>query len=400
MPNIISYNQLMTLFNSFADAHPQINDYGSGPTSEIGTSRQMKFPYMWTTHRGPSAIDISSSKTQIPSMSLTFLFVDQINNQENISAVNGQSTTNEQEVLSDQLQIVQDFLNFMLTSLSQFGVVIREQGATIEPVYDETTDIVSGWVLDLVLTLKHSNCITPLGQVDINVPIVMPSPTGRYLTCDTLTGCTEFTDVINNLQQQIDEIVVGDICSQLPNCQTIQDIQQDITDIQSDILAISGSSITCGDLVDCELIQDIQQDITNIQNDVLTIFGDVQTIEQEITNIENNIITLSGSSLTCDDLLNCEVIQDIQQDVLTISGDVQSVLTDFYIAVNYEDVETFTYVAPEDFKINTITNPSALTLTIQVNGSPYTLGNTINFLDVLTIVPNTTGFIKLNCEKV
>jgi hypothetical protein len=368
MPNIISYNQLMTLFNSFADAHPQINDYGSGPTSEIGTSRQMKFPYMWTTHRGPSAIDISSSKTQIPSMSLTFLFVDQINNQENISAVN--------------------------------GVVIREQGATIEPVYDETTDIVSGWVLDLVLTLKHSNCITPLGQVDINVPIVMPSPTGRYLTCDTLTGCTEFTDVINNLQQQIDEIVVGDICSQLPNCQTIQDIQQDITDIQSDILAISGSSITCGDLVDCELIQDIQQDITNIQNDVLTIFGDVQTIEQEITNIENNIITLSGSSLTCDDLLNCEVIQDIQQDVLTISGDVQSVLTDFYIAVNYEDVETFTYVAPEDFRINTITNPSALTLTIQVNGSPYTLGNTINFLDVLTIVPNTTGFIKLNCEKV
>lgn len=165
MSNIISYNQLIKFFKEFADTHPQINDFGAGPTSEIGTSRQMRFPYMWVTHRGPSNIEVSPNKVQTPQMSLAFIFVDQLNNQTNYLEINGQNSNNEQEVLSDQFQIVQDFVNYILIELNTYGVFIREQGASIEPVYDETPDIASGWVLDLTLTLKHSNCITPYNYI-------------------------------------------------------------------------------------------------------------------------------------------------------------------------------------------------------------------------------------------
>ena len=45
--NIITINQLIKLFNDFSDSHLQLKDFGYGPTSEIGTTRQMNFPYLW-----------------------------------------------------------------------------------------------------------------------------------------------------------------------------------------------------------------------------------------------------------------------------------------------------------------------------------------------------------------
>ena len=70
----------------------------------------------------------------------------------------------------------------------------------------------------------------------------------------------------------------------------------------------------------------------------------------------------------------------------------------FYIAVNFKVVEEFEYVAPEPFKINTITNPSGLTTTITRNDLSYSLGESINEFDVIKLNVDSTGFIRLNCE--
>lgn len=72
----------------------------------------------------------------------------------------------------------------------------------------------------------------------------------------------------------------------------------------------------------------------------------------------------------------------------------------FYLALNFIDLEQFVYVAPENFKINTITNPSSIAVTITVNDSPYTLGNSISEFDVVKVDVASIGFIKLNCEKI
>lgn len=93
--------------------------------------------------------------------------------------------------------------------------------------------------------------------------------------------------------------------------------------------------------------------------------------------------------LTCETLGGCTVITDIENQLQL-----------FYIAVNYTIVEEFEYVAPEPFKINTITNPSGLTVIITNNGSPYTLGEPINEFDNLKVNVDSIGFIKLNCELI
>lgn len=172
--NIITMNQLIKMFSDFADAHLQLNDFGYGPTSDIGTSRQMEFPYMWATHRGSSRLTVNN-KTQIPQMTMTFLVVDQINIQSNYKDANGLDSDNSQEIISDTLQIIQDFVTYVSSQLGKYGVKLMENDITCEPVFDETPDKVSGWVIDMDLQLRHSNCSYPIDGID--VPVVSNCPT-------------------------------------------------------------------------------------------------------------------------------------------------------------------------------------------------------------------------------
>jgi hypothetical protein len=188
--NIISINQLIGMFKDFSQSHLQINDFGYGPTSEIGVNRQAKYPLLWITHRGTSDINVTN-KTQIPEMNLSFIIVDRINIQENYGDNMGLNGDNSQEVLSDTFQITQDLVNFVSTTMGQFGVQLTEDGLSTEPLFDETQDKVSGWITDMSLRLKHVNCVTPMGDVDITIPS-QSNISLRYLTCDTLTGCTSW----------------------------------------------------------------------------------------------------------------------------------------------------------------------------------------------------------------
>lgn len=74
----------------------------------------------------------------------------------------------------------------------------------------------------------------------------------------------------------------------------------------------------------------------------------------------------------------------------------------FYIGVNFEESGvTWNYIAPETFKINSVDNPSILTYDIIHNGTGYTLTNTINLWDTLSITGTTsTGILKLNSELI
>lgn len=196
--NIITYNQLMKMFSDFSDAHYQINDFGVGPTSEIGTSRQMAFPYMWVTHRTPSEINVTN-KTQIPQLKMSVLFVDQIADTENIPNDNGSNSNNEQEVLSDTFQYLQDFVGYVSSSLGAYGVQLTEDSVTAEPIYDETQDKVSGWLGDITVNLRHSNCTYPMSGVTFSSstsgqPLILPN-TDTYVTGGTYNaGTTIFTN--------------------------------------------------------------------------------------------------------------------------------------------------------------------------------------------------------------
>lgn len=158
---IVTMNELINKFNVFSDNHQQLMDFGYGPTSEIGVSRKMTFPYLWVTHRGASQIVISN-KSQIPEMSLTFIVVDQINSQKNYLEDNGLDSDNQQEIISDTLQIVQDLINYISSVLRLQGVKLMDESVSIEPTFDDTDDRVTGWVADIPMKLLHFNCSTPI----------------------------------------------------------------------------------------------------------------------------------------------------------------------------------------------------------------------------------------------
>jgi hypothetical protein len=141
-------------------------------------------------------------------MNLSFIIVDRINIQKNYGDNMGLNGDNSQEVLSDTFQITQDLVNFVSTTMGQFGVQLTEDGLSTEPLFDETQDKVSGWITDMSLRLKHVNCVTPMGDVDITIPS-QSNISLRYLTCDTLTGCTSFKDLREELIDLVDDKYVS-----------------------------------------------------------------------------------------------------------------------------------------------------------------------------------------------
>jgi len=191
--NIISLNQMVDLFSGFADRHFFLNDFGFGPTSEIGTSRQMDFPYMWVSLNENSLIN-PQNRTAIPELSFSVLFMDKTNIQSNYLEINGDNSDNIQEILSDMLQVLQDFITEVQVDWGNYGIIFQDV-INCFPATDETQDKVNGWVGQFSFKLKHSNCILPTG--DITQTNLSPiNPMTRYLTCDTVTACTTLQQYI------------------------------------------------------------------------------------------------------------------------------------------------------------------------------------------------------------
>ena len=73
-------------------------------------------------------------------------------------------------------------------------------------------------------------------------------------------------------------------------------------------------------------------------------------------------------------------------------------VVDFFIGILFEEVNTWTYIAPQDFIINSIDNPNGISYSIIVNGVVYTLGDVISLYDEVEISGDIVGFLKLNCK--
>jgi hypothetical protein len=155
---IITINQLIGAFKEFADNHVFLKDFGYGPTWEIGTTRQMEFPYMWVSHTPNSTISFQN-RTAIPTLSFFCFMLDQRNDMEG-DDINGLNSDNTGEVMSDTFQFIQDFITFLSIDMQQYGVMLQEN-LNVTPVYDETQDKAFGWFVEIDLKLKHVNCVIP-----------------------------------------------------------------------------------------------------------------------------------------------------------------------------------------------------------------------------------------------
>jgi len=159
--SIITLNQILKLMSNFSSAHPQLNDFGFGQTSEIGTSIQMDFAYMWATFENDSTFVISPNKSIVPELNFTILFVDKINDQTNVYDTNGENSNNGQEILSDMFLVAQDFVTEVVATWAQYGVSIVGDVSAF-PLQDETDDKANGWGIRMTLRLKYVTCDIPV----------------------------------------------------------------------------------------------------------------------------------------------------------------------------------------------------------------------------------------------
>ena len=190
--NIITLNQLISWFQSFQERHYFLKDFGFGEPYDIGTSRQMDFPYMWMTLNDDSVIPVASNnKTAIPEISFSVLFMDKINDQENYLDTNGFPSNNSQEILSDCVQYLQDLITEIQSYWHQYGVLFS-QDVSFFPVIDETQDKATGINARIVLRLKQVNCIIPVQPL----PDITPTPTPSMTPTPSITPSNTPTPTI------------------------------------------------------------------------------------------------------------------------------------------------------------------------------------------------------------
>ena len=189
--SIVSLNQLIDWFQDFQENHYFLKDFGFGEPYDIGTSRQMDFPYMWVTMNEDSNISTASNvKSAIPEISFSIMFMDKINNQPNYLDTNGFASDNSQEILSDCVQYLQDLIVHIQQSWQQYGVLIS-QDVSFYPAIDETQDKATGVVARFVLKIRQVNCVIPESPTTI---VVQPQQAtyATLLTCETLLDCNNF----------------------------------------------------------------------------------------------------------------------------------------------------------------------------------------------------------------
>lgn len=164
--NIITLNQIVTWFNDFSDRHYFLQDFGFGETFDIGTSRQMKFPYMWVSMADNSTIGTgANNKSAIPQFSFVILFMDKINIQPNYYETNGFNSDNSQEILSDCVQYLQDLIVEVQQYWGQYGVLFSND-VSFYPVVDETPDKATGVAANITFKLKQVNCDIPVSPIN------------------------------------------------------------------------------------------------------------------------------------------------------------------------------------------------------------------------------------------
>lgn len=163
--NIITLNQLVSWFSDFQKRHYFLKDFGFGETYDIGTSRQMGFPYMWVSLNDNSVISTqNNNRSAVPQFSFSVLFMDKINIQDNYQNTNGFDSDNSQEILSDCVQYLQDLITEIQQDWLQYGVLFSSD-VSFQPVVDETQDKSTGILANLTFKLKQVNCIIPVSPI-------------------------------------------------------------------------------------------------------------------------------------------------------------------------------------------------------------------------------------------
>ena len=147
--NSLNLNQIISIFQDLALRQKMVQDFGYGPAYNIGSSRQMKFPYIWIENNTFSLIkSINGLKEE--QFTFTIYCMDKINmGDDNYDYI----ISNTHYILSTMIQELAQHKYFIDFNLSIANDII------FTPIVEAFDDNVNGFSIDL--TIKHPIRYTP-----------------------------------------------------------------------------------------------------------------------------------------------------------------------------------------------------------------------------------------------
>lgn len=278
MSNVQSYNAIINRFSAFAEGHYILKQFSHGMIATSDLEKFSVYPFM---HVVPPNVTYEEGAKR---MSFEIIFADLPRDKED-------KTDYQKEALSDLQRIAEDLIAVITNNDALFGDLISCENANITPFLEEYKHTLTGWKLafDLIVPYYWDACDVP---AEWNT-FVTSSQSG-------VSSSLQFIESLN-LDTNGNVSLDNDIESPLPNMY----YGTDASGIKGWQLLSTGG-ITCDDLPECQTIIDIEQSITNVEDDV-------NTLQTEIT-LKANTADLGATAFSNDygDLDNLPTIPPAQ----------------------------------------------------------------------------------------
>lgn len=184
--NTVSLNKIVSIFRDLTLRHEMVNDFGYGPTYNIGASREMLFPYIWVENVS-STTQKSLNGYAVSLYNFNILCVDKVN----------MGDSNYDEIISDTHYI----LDTIISEISQHKYYIDmnmsiENDVLFTPVVEATDDNVNGWSIDITIKvpIRYTPCNSPIEPITDYTTVLNSSITEyRLIGATGPTGATGAT---------------------------------------------------------------------------------------------------------------------------------------------------------------------------------------------------------------
>jgi hypothetical protein len=280
MYNNQTLNAIFNIFQAFAEAHGDVFSFfvnAEDQMSEI-TSKNEAFPEMYI-HPVNAQYGLETDNHTLRIYVFDRLTKDKENTQDKWSRCN--------QILKELDIWLKEYVD------NQIEVDIdRITNAT--PIVGDLMTDVAGYYADFVITnpgitICDIPFISDFVITGATCSNIYPQP--KFLTCDTLTECDTFTDVIDNLQEQIDNIEGENFYTTgatLSGTTVIFDRNDQTNAYSVDLSPIIPIPFDCDNLSGCTIIQDIENDI----NDRVPYTGATQNVNLGEFGLDTGYIKL------------------------------------------------------------------------------------------------------------
>lgn len=144
-----SLNQIINKLRTFAESHLQLKgSFVFCDVADLEAKNELKYPLLWTD------VLPSTWSNKIFTLSLQITCIDIVS----------KDLSNEQDVLSDTLQILNDLISVLRQDLSYSENFEIVDNISATPIKDSYGDEVAGWVSNIQINIgnPYNYCISPI----------------------------------------------------------------------------------------------------------------------------------------------------------------------------------------------------------------------------------------------